>query len=454
MTAKRLVKMGFYYLAHLRLARLTAALLLKTVQTVDGRSSAGGKRVLILNAGKDGVLQDFQACFDNSAFELIVWPNAALDRIAAAILAPGLSHDRYVTADPAVEASKLAYRRFLRDVWKHFVAKLPVDVVMSVNFGYYVQREFATALEEHGTPFIVLQKENLNGMSQRRANFWRAVYETGRGRFTGRKILVYNDTERELQISAGVVEHDKTVVTGMPRLDRVHVWRREQAGSRDENPQVLFFGFSRTDKVPILFGKKREKLSALLATSAALTTAEEEWSGLRWDELCAGTCQAIATFARSRPKVQVIVKTKGQTTQAEEMLSLLKGDGDLPPNIKIVRGGDAFDLIKGSSVVVGFNTTGLIEAIAAGKPVVVPWFAEAKKDAARDIILDLGEAADYADSPEQLIEKVGLHLRAKSAPPHTLPPSSCATLRRLVGNDDGGASRRVLEEVEKEIRPR
>jgi hypothetical protein len=411
------------------------------------------RRILILSIDKAGVRQDIEEAFANTEdYELVVWPSYALRSIARALLAPGLSHDRYVTNDPAVEASKLSYRQFLREVWKRLTTSYPIDAVVGVNFGYYVQREFAAALEESGTPFIVLQKENLNGMTARRADFWRIVYEKGRGKFTGRKILVYNDTERELQISSGIVDAGNVIVTGMPRLDRIHRWRRDHAGSEIKRAQVLFFGFGRKDKVP---GRNLKKLKAkgLLTTAAELEEAGEQWSELSWDQLCAGACRGIAAFASSRPDVQVIVKTKGQTTQAQETTELLRGGEDLPANIQVIRGGDPFELITESSVVVGFNTTGLIEAVAAGKPVVVPWFGEVHDETMRDLILDLADAVDYAHSPGELVERIVAQLAPGATVPAELQASSTKMLRRLVGNDDGGAGARVLQAVRGEIGP-
>ena len=279
--------------------------------------------------------------------------------------------------------------------------------------------------------------------------FPRVVYEKGRGKFTGRKILVYNDIERDLQISSGIIDPANVIVTGMPRLDRIHTWRRNHAGSQVKRPQVLFFGFSRKDKVP---GRNIKKLKAkgMLTATTDLEQAGDQWSDLSWDQLCAGACRGIAAFARSRPDVQVIVKTKGQTAQAEETIQLLESDGKLPTNIKIVKGGDPFELVAQSSVVIGFNTTGLIEAVAAGKPAVVPWFGEVHNETMRDIVLDLADAVDYAHSPEELAEKMA-RLAAGATVPSELPESSARMLRRLVGNDDGAASSRVLHALHAEI---
>jgi hypothetical protein len=418
-------------------------------QKNSGRTAT--RRILVLNIDKAGVREDIEQIFEGAhGYELVTWPGYALRAIAGVLLAPGLSHDCYVSGDPIVEKSKLRYRTFLLAVWRHLTARYGIDAVIGVNFGYCVQREFAAALQENGTPFVIVQKENLNGITPRRADFWRTVYEKGRGKFGGRKILVYNQTERDLQISSGVVEPAQVIVTGMPRLDRIHQWRRAHAGKEAERPQVLFFGFSRKDKVP---GRNIRELKTKGFANAAATVAEagDQWAELSWNELCAGTCQGIVAFARRHPDVRVVVKTKKQTTQADEMMELLRGEGDdLPANMAIVRGGDPFELLTQSKVVVGFNTTGLIEALAAGKPVIVPWFGEVHNETLRDIILDVGDAADYAHTPAELTEMIAACLAAEGAP-SSLSENSKKILERLVGNSDGAASTRALQAIEAEL---
>src|SRR4051794_12508635 len=61
------------------------------------------RRILVLSSNKAGVLQDIEETFANAHdYELAIWPSYALRAIARAMLAPGLSHDRYITNDPAI----------------------------------------------------------------------------------------------------------------------------------------------------------------------------------------------------------------------------------------------------------------------------------------------------------------------------------------------------------------
>ena len=260
-------------------------------------------------------------------------------------------------------------------------------MVLTGNFGYCAEREFAAVVEAAGTPFVALHKENVR--PPKRIAYWHHLYKERRGPFAGRRVLVYNDIERELEIASMVAAPEKIVVTGMPRLDRIHRWRRQNVGATKDRtrPQVLFLAFARYEK---LTGIQR-KPAAGIAGDMELIEGED-WGKLSWSELGEDSHRAMVELARRRPDISVIVKTKGQRRKKDDILAMLQFAADnMPPNLKIVDGGDPFDLMVESRVVIGFNTTGLLEAIAAGKPVIVPWFGEAQDSAMSDHIIDLDE---------------------------------------------------------------
>jgi hypothetical protein len=284
-------------------------------------------------------------------------------------------------------------------------------------------------LKQAGTPLVVLHKENVK--SPGRVEYWDAIYRT-RGQFEGSKILVYNATERDLQAKTGVAARGQIEVTGMPRLDRIHRWRRSHAnaGGDDARPQALFFSFWRKEKV----------------------TGTGVWEDLSWTGLCDGTHRAVVELARQHPHARIVIKTKAVSQRVDEIWDILREPGgDLPPNITVISGGDPFPLITESRVVIGFNTTALLEALAAGKPVIVPQFAEAEDERMRRLVIDVGGAVERATSPGEVIRMAGAHLDGPSATPKELSGAASEALTYWVGNDDGQAGRRVLKAVRAEI---
>ena len=444
----------FRALARFRLAWLAALLLHLLTRRLPGSRKAlerGQKRYRVLALTKDGFVQDIAQCFGGAeAFEVLFVPRSAFKGMAAAILSPQLDDNRYITDDPAIEATKDEYRNFLEKFFSYFQTFRPVDVVMSGNFCYYAEREFASALEQQGTPFIVLHKENLKSLG--RIEFFKSVYVERRGRFTGRKILVYNTIERDLQIDSGIVDENQVTVTGMARLDSVHEWRLRHAGEPATNghghrPKVLFFSFWRKTGLPRL----PRKPAAGIPRNAE--NVLEKWNDLKWERLCHDSHQAMIELARKRPDIDVIVKSKGRSRELSDTYLMLGGkDAPRPHNLEVVIGSDPFRLLIDCDVVIGFNTTGLLEGIAAGKRVIVPWFAEVLDPAMQDFLIDLDDSVQYAKSPEELIEMICRYI---DSPPQTIPtqlsPSARSSLRKWVGNEDGGASARVLEAVRNEI---
>lgn len=413
----------------------------KTSLAKSQKTKQGGRRyrMLALSVNKAGFQQDIEESFAEE-FDIVYWPIFALRIFADTILSPELHNNKhYLSDDPKIETTKSEYRDFLRQTWKHLLNIMPLHVVVSPNYGYYIQREFAAALEESGTPFIVLHKENLK--SPGRLEYWRAVYEARRGRFSGRKILVYNDIERDLQVTTGVTDPEKVIVTGMPRLDRIHKWRLQRARIEHTigQPQVLFFAFDKSDKLPASRG-------------SSIPEIDRRWGSLSWGTLCEKTHAAIANLARLRPDLRVIVKTKSIARHQEDIVRMLRqNDGPLPANLEVVCGGDSFQLLAESNVVVGFNTTAQLEAMAAGIPVIVPWFDEAIDPKTRDFVIELGNSVEYANSPEEIIKLVCGHIDHPKKPHEELTPEVQSALRTWTSNNDGNSRRRVLDAVYREL---
>ncbi|MCI0591344.1 MAG: hypothetical protein L0Y67_07065 [Gammaproteobacteria bacterium] len=383
-------------------------------------------------------------------YSLDVVCNKAFKAIASVFLPPEIDDCNYlVSAEPA-HAGKAAYRAFLKKVWPRFRRLLHIDVVLTANSAYYAERELAGVLEEFGIPFIVLHKENLK--SPGRVDFFKEIYRTRRGQFTGRKILVYNETERQLQIEAGVVLPYQVQVVGMPRLDRAHQWRANHSyrtGGRDARRRhVLFLSFGSKAGLPFI-GRKRR--SGFDEQGEAL---DEERASLSWEVLSRHCHQAMVELARNYPSIKVVIKVKGRYRETNAFKASLGKVDALPTNIKIVVGSDAFGYIVDCDVVCGFNTTALLEAIAVRKPVVVPWFDEALDPRLYPYIIDLQDTVDYVSSPKELIDQLKQYALGERVitPGQELSPQEREVLTKWTGNVDGLAGKNVREAIFRELR--
>ena len=120
--------------------------------------------------------------------------------------------------------------------------------------------------------------------------------------------------------------------------------------------------------------------------------------------------------------------------------------------MKIIAGGDPFDLITRCSFVTGLHSTTLFESIAAGKPVLVPRFAEAADSEMQPFLLDFGGAVVFADSAEAFarsLTELGTTHRSQVS---VWNAERATILQRWYGNPDGNSAVRIWNALNRELR--
>lgn len=375
---------------------------------------------------------------DLDADRVLLIPREAL-KVMAGVVLPDATSDvdyrRLAAEDP--EAFD-RYRTFLRTVWRHLDPRGSVRLVLTANTGYWAEVEFGGALEEAGVAFVALHKENLKapGHAQR----WAPVYRTDRAPFKGRAVLVQNDVERSLQVEAGIAPAERIVTVGMARLDAFHTHRVRTAGERPAG-DVLVAAFLPgailpTPPTPPAFDPE---------LGVPLPDVERRPEHLV--DACLALHRVAVAVARRAPDRRVVLKTKGREQDRRwtpVLLTAAAGDAGVPENLRIVHGGDAAKMTRTAGVVVGLNSTMLLEAIAAGRPAVSVALGEVR-DTARAFLVDLADAAVTVDDEETAVTAI-FALAAEPPPvPATLDPAVERVLDRWTGNPDGRATDRTVE---------
>ena len=429
---------------------LAALIFRASLKRVENLKNKGSGRYVALLLARPGLTEDAASIFENTReFLVLSAPQGFLKAIAAGILKETIDEQNYVNLSPEEEQSKSVYREFLQRMFTWVFRITRIDVIVSGNFAYYAERELHTATEALGVPFVVVHKENLKSPSK--VAFFTDLYRYRRGPFTGRRIAVYNGRERDIQIAAGVVTEDRVNICGMPRLDRVHAWRRANAGNKlPERPTVVFFSFGTRTGLPA-FRRKNNLPGLFVAEDGAFTEPmTPEMERLTWVETLRLTMRAAADFATANPKARVVLKSKRGRAQTAAFRNAVS-DG-MPPNIEWVDGGDPFQLLKESWAVVSMNSTAVLESIAMGTTVLTPGYGEAATPEMQPWLADFGGAVERMDDPQRLVARLS-EICAGEPPvvPAELNAAATATLDQWTGNSDGKASERVYAVIEREV---
>jgi hypothetical protein len=343
-----------------------------------------------------------------------------------------LTDTDYRPGDAELVWRKAHYRALLTEVVGELERRIPVAGFVGANVAYYAERELAAACEEAGIPFVVLHKEAIRTPRQR--EFFTRAYRERIGAFGGRLVATYNEDERTSQVTAGAVAADRIVVVGSPRVDALHRLRRSRSSGRLASDATVLFAIDPAAGTWTPF-------DGVLKTGAP-----------RWEELARRTEQAVAQLAIAHPARRFVVKVKlGREAATLARLSDVLPDGP-PSNLEIVTGGTATELLAEASVIIGFNSTVLLEGLAAGVPVIMPGFAEAAADEARGWMLDLGDSVTVVPTPAALADAVSRAWDQGCV--SDLVQSTRSAIERYLGDADGRASDRCFEALVTVLRSR
>ena len=320
---------------------------------------------------------------------------------------------------------KRQYYDFLKKMFPTLKKLIGFDVVLSANFGYLNQQEFAKICLEKDVPFIVLHKEGIAVQD----SFDDYVRQFKDRKFIGSKIIFYNNLIKQafLRVSITGMTEDKMAVAGIPRLDYYFT------DNPEPEKKVIFFSF---------FPKDKFRYQALDEKTFQLVEEESE----QFHKL-------VMEFAKNHPDIKVTVMTKLSNHYVEYVKNILnKYFKESIENLIITNftdQGDPLDFVKQSIAVIGFHSTTLIEAIAADRVVISPDFRGIVGEKAVDYFKDYPSLINYAKTLEDLEKYILNHQKYLNIDPEI----KRKFLEELIYTPDGQASIRaenfIIETVNK-----
>ena len=114
-------------------------------------------------------------------------------------------------------------------------------------------------------------------------------------------------------------------------------------------------------------------------------------------------------------------------------------------NLKIIYGGSSLDFIEKSKCVIGFNSTCLLEGIAAKKIVLVPYFGINKDKFKKDFTMYLNDGVLLSHNKLQFKKYLNQIIKNKIKIRKKISPNQKKLMNMHVYNSDGNASRRMTQ---------
>jgi hypothetical protein len=245
---------------------------------------------------------------------------------------------------PELEDSRRRYAAILREILEDCFTASPFDAVVMPSDTFFYVRSAPAVAHALGVPFLVAQKETTISEYTMREHAEKIR------RFApplADRMTVCSERHKRFWVRAGGAG-ERIVVTGQPRFDfyrRPSEWPNDVPFG-DEGPSVLFLSYA----------------------ADAYHPEDGRGAGV-WGALHLQTEQGLHELARSGWRV--LIKPHPQQP-VESILQWRRRAGDLWGRrmFLVDPQADVRPLIVAADVIVGFQSTALLEAMLAGRPVI------------------------------------------------------------------------------------
>ena len=387
----------------------------------------------ILALSHFGFRGDLEALADSGEVEVYLFPVWWQTALVLAFYGSRFRNRDVMNPAPGSRFEKAKQRliKFYGRALQSYFRLRPCDSVISFHIRTPADIDLGRATMALNVPYCTIFREGLLTSSNKIKSQMRIFFER-LGRFQGDHFLVHTTSARDFCVAEGYSRDDQTWAMGCMRMDSF--LREIEAGAFNQTPNGG---------------------TATFFTTAQHVASPEETDAY-FQELY---CSLIRFFARN-PNYRLIIKPKLKQLNYERAVveKALVGSGlnlEQVGNVEFNAQLDAHEAIRVSDVILGMNTTTLLEAGVAGKPVIVPVFTVFDQQSIRGTVR-FRDAHQYFDVAKdgQALERL-LSLRMENPlVDNELMPGRRAVFEKYVTALDGNAVRRYVDFFRKLSRER
>lgn len=325
--------------------------------------------------------------------------------------------------DKNVEKSRRKNKKFLINFINLLKKKYNFDAFLGFNYDYYAEKSLHDACQELKIPFLLLFKESVNTEFQQKIKTY--ILKKKREKFNFYKVAVYSKQAKNFLSSADICKKERIDVVGCSRLGICFSYKKIMPKN-----QILYYAIEKDRGLPNrifkTYGKK------IFSDLKEFKFYDRKFS---WKALHKKTLKILKKFAIYNPNISIIIKTKiGDKFDKNEYRNL-------PKNVKLITSGTGQKFLKNSKVVIGWNTTAIIEAIAANRFLLLPYFFK-KNKLSKKIQLKLKlKKNNYGFSENDFYKK--LYFFTKKNYKRKKIYNSSYSLEYYLGNSDNNAGKRL-----------
>jgi len=210
----------------------------------DNRNIEGQKQITVLALSPEGFRGDLEALAGSGRCRVLVMSSTWQCRMLYVFYREGLRPRDYLNPNPgSIEMSfKKALQSFYRAVLPQVYRYHGIDCVISYHIRVPADVDWGVASQETGFPYIVFYREGLFASAHAMHKKMAVLFD--RFGFWGTKLVVHNESCRQLCIDTGLVQREKIAALGCIRMDKFAGKIREAKPLNTARKKVTLFPVS------------------------------------------------------------------------------------------------------------------------------------------------------------------------------------------------------------------
>tara|TARA_Y100000591_G_scaffold290460_1_gene276276 strand:- start:451 stop:1740 length:1290 start_codon:yes stop_codon:yes gene_type:complete len=330
----------------------------------------------------------------------------------------------YFTKDKKILKGQAQYNKFLKKVISKLQLLIEFDGFINFNIFYKAEVELQKVSSNLGLKFITIHKEALHPPLYFKQIQW--IYKNTANKFYGTKVLTYNNQEKRSLVVNNIAPSNKIKVVGMPRLIKsLNLNTKSYKKKNYFKNIVLFTTYNRYLPYynnPYLKKPKHKIFNRITDTN--------------FKKIEQKTFVLLKKLLEKENDVHLSIKIR---TGFNENTKIFQKFGD---RVKFITGGAGHELLANNGIVIGFNSTIVLESLAAGRITFCPFLNNSSKE-----LFEFTKNTICSNSPNFLLSKLTQAKDGKLKISKKNQIEIKKTLHFYLYNNDKQAGKRLIKEL-------
>ena len=326
---------------------------------------------------------------------------------------------------------KKKYIEFLIKVLAKINKIYKINCIIGFNYNYFAEKDLQIVCKKLKISFLLLYKESVITKGEEKYLQY-AIKKSGE-KFNGHKIAVYSNNAKKDFYQSNFFNKKNIDIVGCSRLSKSFYYK-----NKIPKKQIVYYAIQKDRGLPHrflkIFGNNFFK---------DFKYHKEYNANINWGDLNTSTLKILKKFAINNPKIIIIIKVKLGYYEDIKYLNL-------PKNIKYEYDGTGHHLLETCKVVIGWNTTAILEGIAANRFILLPYFYSKKNKLKKDCELTLKlKNENYGYTEDDFYKKLDFFVKKKYTKNQIY--NNQYALKHYLHNSDNKAGLRLFQFIKKNI---